>query len=268
MENGCPPVQFVKLGGSLITEKARAYTPRRRVVARLAQEVRASLDARPDLRLLLGHGSGSFGHWAARPYGTRAGVTTSAEWRGFADVAAAAARLNRIVTDAFLDAGVPVLSLQPSASARCRDGELVHLSTEPIRRALEHGLVPLVYGDVAMDDVRGGTIASTEDLFVYLSPVLRPARILLLGRVSGVLDKNRDVIPRITPANHARWCDVLSDSGAVDVTGGMADKVARMVELVELHPETSVRILTGSEPGLLPRALLGEGGGAGTMICR
>lgn len=259
-------LQFVKLGGSLITDKNRAYTARHKTIRRLAEEVRQSLDAEPDLRLLLGHGSGSFGHWAAEPYGTRKGVTTPREWRGYAEVAAAAAQLNRVVTDAFLEVGVPVLSVQPSASARCRDGGLVSLDTRPIREALVHGLVPLVYGDVALDEVRGGTIASTEDLFVYLTDELRPDRILLLSRVSGVLDASDEVIPQITPASLPRLREMLSGSEAVDVTGGMADKVERMVELVARHPRTTVRILTGTKAGLLTRCLVDKEIEAGTLI--
>jgi isopentenyl phosphate kinase len=259
-------LQFVKFGGSLITDKTEAYIARLEVIARLAEEVRAALDADSGLRLLIGHGSGSFGHWAAEPYGTREGVTTAKEWRGYARVAAAAARLNRLVVDAFLAAGVPVLGLQPSASARCHDGQVTHLDTRPIRAALAQHLVPLVYGDVALDDVRGGTIASTEDLFVYLADELRPRRILLLGRVPGVLNRAGRVIGQVTPADLPDVREVLSGSGGVDVTGGMADKVARMVDLVGRHVETTVQIITGMEPGLLTRALLDDAPDAGTRI--
>jgi len=257
---------FLKLGGSLITDKTQAYTTRREAIARLAYEVRQAIDEAPDLRLLIGHGSGSFGHWAARPYGTRQGVHIATQWHGYAEVAAAAARLNRIVTDRFLDAGVPVLSLQPSASARCDDGVLKHLDTRPIRAALDQGLVPLVYGDVALDAARGGTIISTEDIFLYLADELRPARILLLGEVPGVLDHDDALIPHITPADLPALRAVLSGSGGVDVTGGMADKVTRMVELVQRQPETSVHILSGAEPGLLVRALLDAALRVGTRI--
>ncbi|MGD9030924.1 MAG: isopentenyl phosphate kinase [Anaerolineae bacterium] len=259
-------LQFVKLGGSLITDKREAYTARVGVIARLAEEVRAALDSNPELRLLIGHGSGSFGHWAAEPYGTREGVNTLAEWRGYAHVAAAAARLNRLVVDGFLTAGVPVLSLQPSASARCHEGRVVHLETRPIHAALAQRLVPFVYGDVALDDVRGGTIASTEDLFVYLADELRPKRVLLLGRVPGVLDVAGELISHITPADLPRLSKALAGSPGVDVTGGMADKVARVVGLVARHTETSVQIMTGMEPGLLTRALLDETLQVGTRI--
>ncbi len=259
-------IVFLKLGGSLITDKTRAYTARRDNLIRLAGEVRHARDAIPDLKLLVGHGSGSFGHWAARPYGTRQGVRTPTQWRGYAEVAAAAARLNRIVTDAFLEAGVPVLSVQPSASARCHDYTLEYMDTRPIHTALAQGLVPLIYGDVALDDVHGGTIISTEDIFCYLADELRPARILLLGETEGVLDAEGNVIPRIAPADLFILQETLGGSTGVDVTGGMADKVARMVDLVQRHPETEVRILAGGAAGLLTRVLLDDRLPAGTRI--
>jgi isopentenyl phosphate kinase len=257
---------FLKLGGSLITDKTRAYTARREIIARLANEVRQALDTAPAMKLLIGHGSGSFGHWAAKPYCTRQGVRTLAQWRGYAKVAAAAASLNRIVTDAFLEAGVPTLSVQPSASARCRDGVLEQLDTRPIHTALAQGLVPLVHGDVALDDVRGGTIISTEDIFFYLAGELHPSRILLLSEVDGVLGPNGKVIPRITPPDLPTLRKTLTGSQGVDVTGGMEDKVTRMIKLVQQHPQMRVHILTGAEPGLLTRALLDATLCAGTQI--
>jgi len=259
-------VVFLKLGGSLITDKTRPYTPRPATIARLAGEVRQALNAAGWLRLLIGHGSGSFGHWAAHSHGTRQGVRTPDQWRGYAEVAAAAARLNRIVTDAFLEAGVPVFSVQPSASARCHDGTLQALDTFPIHTALAQGLVPLVYGDVALDDVRGGTIISTEDIFLYLADELQPTHVLLLGAVPGVLGPGGAIIPRITPADLPTLGSTLAGSAGVDVTGGMADKVACMLALVQRHPATSAHILTGTEPGLLARALLDPSLPSGTRI--
>jgi len=257
---------FLKLGGSLITDKSQAYTARHQVIARLADEVHQALDTAPNLKLLIGHGSGSFGHWAARPYGTRQGVQTAEQWRGYAEVAATAARLNRIVTDAFLDADVPVLSIQPSASTRCQDGLLTYMDTQAIRAALRHDLVPLIYGDVAIDEARGGTITSTEDLFLYLAEELQPNRVLLFSNVPGVLDDQGAIIPRITPNTPSSLRETLSGSAGVDVTGGMADKVTRMLGLVQRNPDTIVHILTGAEQGLLTRALLAPEVPVGTRI--
>ena len=259
-------IVFLKLGGSLITDKSRAYTPRQPVIRRLACEVRQALDSVPSLGLLIGHGSGSFGHWAAKPYGTRQGVQTPTQWYGYARVSASAARLNRIVTDIFLAADVPVLSLQPSASARCSGYTLEHLDTYPIQAALTHGLIPLVHGDVALDDVHGGTIISTEDVFLFLADELCPTRILLLGEVPGVLDPLGNIVSSITPNTLPSLRTALAGSASVDVTGGMVDKVTLMVELVQRHCHTTVHILTGTEPGLLSRVLAQPALRVGTLI--
>jgi isopentenyl phosphate kinase len=244
----------------LITDKTRAETPHREVIARLANEVRQVRRARPDIRLVLGHGSGSFGHWHAKKYGTRDGVRGRDAWIGFARVAASAARLNGIVVDILLSSGVPVLGVRPSASARCRDGMLLELNTALIHRALEEGLVPLVHGDVALDEVRGGTIISTEEILVFLADEMGPSRILLVGGTPGVLsgavsDGGGGVVPLITPGTIEAVAYSLGESHAPDVTGGMMSKVQQMLDLVRRRPDLVVHILSGHEPGLLVRAL-------------
>jgi isopentenyl phosphate kinase len=257
---------FLKLGGSLITDKAREATPRPERLRRLATEVRTALDARPEMALLIGHGSGSFGHFVGRRHSTRAGVHNTQGWTGYALVSAAAARLNRLVADAFLEAGVPVLSLQPSASAVCADGQLQSMSLRAIETALAQGLLPLVYGDVALDNARGGTIVSTEEIFLYLAPILRPERILLAGEVLGVLGPAGDLIPHLRPNQLDSLPAQLGDSYGVDVTGGMLSKVIAMLELVAAQPTVTVRIFSGKQAGTLVRALADPDYAVGTLL--
>jgi isopentenyl phosphate kinase len=256
---------FLKLGGSLLTDKERPRAARLDVIARLMAEVAAARAARPGLRLVLGHGSGSFGHVEARRYGTRHGVATGAQWRGFAEVQRVAGLLNRLVHDAAWDAGLPVLNLPPSASAVCHDGVLASLALAPVEAALAHGLIPLVFGDVALDEARGGTIISTEDIFAYLAAALRPERLLLAGIEPGVLTRwpGGDVVPAIAPGEAL---DAVGGSHGHDVTGGMASKVRGMQALAAALPGLEIRIFSGEPPGAVERVLLGEG--LGTMIVK
>ena len=53
---------FLKLGGSLITDKRVENSFRESVAARVAAEVNSALQQDETLQLLIGHGSGSFGH--------------------------------------------------------------------------------------------------------------------------------------------------------------------------------------------------------------
>ena len=70
---------FLKLGGSLLTDKTSEETLRPDVLDRLASEICQALALDRCIPLLLGHGSGSFGHVAAAKHGTRKGVSSAAE---------------------------------------------------------------------------------------------------------------------------------------------------------------------------------------------
>ena len=254
---------FLKLGGSLITDKLQPRTPRPSVLARLMDEIAAARAARPDLALVLGHGSGSFGHAEGTIYGTREGVHTVEEWQGFARVQAAAGLLNHVVMDAARAAGLPVVNFPPSASAICRDGALAVLAVAPIQNALVHGLVPVVFGDVAMDEIRGGTIVSTEDVFSFLAPRLEPSRLLLAGVEPGVRTHwpDGEILERVTSATPLSG---IAGSHAADVTGGMASKVQQSLELVQQVEGLEVCIFSGETPRAVQQALMGAN--VGTQI--
>lgn len=266
---------FLKLGGSLITDKTRPQALRADILARLAREIAEARDARPELRLLLGHGSGSFGHVLAQKHGTRLGVRTSEQWRGFAETARVAADLNRLVVDALWDAGVSAMRFQPSASAVVYEGRLRLMAAAPLEDAAVHGILPVVHGDVAFDPAQGGTILSTEEIFAFLAQQLAPARIILAGEVDGVLtvDPARgidgEVIPLITPGNLPEVEDVLGGSRGVDVTGGMAAKVHEMLALVRsVDGLSAVHIVSGLVPGLVRDVLIDADLRTGTRITR
>ncbi len=247
---------FIKIGGSLITNKQIEKSFHVERTRHIAGEIAGIRRALPDLQLLIGHGSGSFGHFAANRHGTIDGVHTPEQWRGFAEVATVASELNYLVAKEFHEAGIPVWRLQPSTSALCNDGQLIEMSVRPIHRALEQGLVPLVYGDVALDQERGGTIISTEQIMAYLVQHIALDLILLLGEVAGVLDQDGVVIPLITPANIEQYASTLGGSGGIDVTGGMSSKVSDMLSLVEQHTQTTIRIMDGRQPELLTKTIV------------
>lgn len=259
---------FLKLGGSLITDKTQDETLRGDVLNRLATEIQDALSSNPDLQLVLGHGSGSFGHVAANKYGTRLGVRSKVQWTGFAEVSSAATRLNAQVRESLLQEKVPVVSLQPSASVECQNGQIVKMSTKPVESAIEVGLVPIVYGDVAFDSVIGGTIISTEEIMSFLAVKLHPTWLLLAGETEGVLNEDGRLIPLITRDNVGQVQDQLGGSRGTDVTGGMAGKVYQMIDLVETVPNLSVLVFSGLKAGNVRERLLGNTEIAGTMIQR
>lgn len=250
---------FLKLGGSLITDKHQPRTPRTAIIQRIAVEIARAFQ--PEKPLLIGHGSGSFGHITANRYQTRQGVQTPDQWRGFAEVWQAARALNEILMDALITAGLPAVAFPPSAMVTTTGGSITAFHLAPIRSALEHGLIPVVQGDVAFDDLLGGTIVSTEQVFHHLALHLKPDRILLAGIEPGVwadFPACNHPLTEITPATYAPFRAHLQGSAAVDVTGGMAEKVNAMLQLCARLPELQTWIFSGESPDSITNALYGK----------
>lgn len=268
---------FLKLGGSLITDKDKPYTPRLDKLKELAEEIASSWTS--ERQLVLGHGSGSFGHAAAKQYGTRKGLPLSLPqrsanvgeaaqspeeqnyWKGFAEVWFQASQLNRSVMEALRAAGLPAIALAPVAAVTSRDVRVMRWDLSPLRSALKAGLLPVIYGDVIFDEARGGTILSTEDLFAHLTRELRPNRILLAGLEAGVWEDfpaRTRLAHRISLRSYETMRAGIGQSASVDVTGGMAAKVGQMFDLIREVPALTALIFSAEERGNLSRALARE----------
>lgn len=248
----------------MITDKLTPRTPRLDVLDRLAGEIQAGLAENPGLKILLGHGSGSYGHYSGSLHRTREGVSTPEDWAGFSEVWSDAADLNRLVMSALRKAGLPAVAFPPSASIRTRRRTIISWELSQIRSALRSGLVPVVYGDVVFDQDLGGTILSTEELFIHLAAALRPGRILLAGQDPGVWRDFPDcahLYEEITPADKEGLSGKINQSEAPDVTGGMGEKVNQMLDLISGLPELEALIFSGLEAGQIQRALAGDSPG-------
>lgn len=252
---------FLKLGGSLITNKEVAFSACVDVIERLAEEIKQALDMKPDLHIILGHGSGSFGHTAADRYKTHLGVTSASEWEGFIEVARQADRLHRIVMDILWDKGLNAISFPPSATAHSHAHQEMDMEVRPIAFALEHNLLPVVFGDVAFDTQIGGTILSTEDVLKKLCQHFPIQRILEAGKEVGVWkskDDPEDIFTKLTPQTYQKHIANIGASGATDVTGGMRAKVETLFEIMQNKPDMEALIFSGLEKENVQQALLGK----------
>lgn len=279
------PITLIKWGGSLITDKSRPETDRPEVLQRLARELARALEERAELagRLVLGHGSGSFGHVAAARYRVHRGrlpthrgemgdasgeqpPSREEQLLGVSITQRRAAELHRRVLEALAEGGVATFSIAPSSALVTRAGEPVAFEVEPLVRALEAGLLPVTYGDVVMDRHQGFAICSTEGVFAALVEELAQGkgarsaggelpvgRILWLGETAGVWGEEGETLPQITPATAGEILESVGGSAGTDVTGGMLHRVESAVELARRG--VSSFIGDGREEGLLTRLL-------------
>ena len=265
---------FLKLGGSLITDKTQPYTVRLDKLTTLSKEIRSALSETPNLHLVLGHGSGSFGHYAVKEHLApirlppnplnMGGVSRRGEggyWRGFSEVWYRASQLNRYVIEALHEAGISAMAIQPSACIVSKNGAIENWDLSALESALNAGIVPIIYGDMVFDSVKGGTVLSTENLMFYLAHRLKPQRILLAGIEAAVwadFPARQQRVEKVTPSSYQELANKVRGSHGVDVTGGMKSKVEEMLSLVEQIPNLNVQIFSGEESGNVKRTLNGE----------
>lgn len=257
---------FVKLGGGLITNKKKPYTPNLKIITDLSNEI-AKAQKKDNFSLLIGHGSGSFGHTSAKKYRTKEGFIRKNSKYGFCVVHKDALWLNRIVVDKLLKAGISAFSISPS-SCFVQEKSKINIWIEPIKKIIEFDIVPVIYGDVIVDTQRGCRIFSTEKLFYILASRLKPKRVIIVDKVKGVytddplINKKAKFIPKITKNNWQIIKKYLGKSDGIDVTGGMIHKVKEGIKIARKNIE--VLIINGKKKGNLKKALLGAK--PGTLI--
>ncbi|MGC8547699.1 MAG: isopentenyl phosphate kinase, partial [Candidatus Micrarchaeia archaeon] len=250
---------FIKLGGSVITDTNKPYTANISRIRSILGKIKEA-QAKGRMKVLIGHGGGSFPHIPAHKYKVNDGLVHKFSWKGASITHYIAEELNRIVVNEGLKLGLKVFSFVPSSFALWHDGLPQSGYAENIKEALNRGFVPVVYGDAVFDSRKGVTIASTENVFSFLSRWIRPSRIILATDVDGVFDKdpksNKDakLIKVIDSTNIDKVLNGASGSHKIDVTGGMASKLATLYQIVKQNDSMGI-IVNGLKSQALAMAL-------------
>jgi len=248
---------LIKLGGSLITDKGKEFTAKPEVIVRLAQEILQSVPKFSG-KIIIAHGSGSFGHTAAAKYNIRAGLVSPDSYEGLPIVADAAIQINRIVMQHFLASRLPAVSFSPASFILAHNGRPKKMHLAPIFFALEKNFLPVMYGDIVFDTHRGISIYSAETTLNILANKARhlfdDISVIYCGDTDGVYDQTGKTIPVVTKKSFVRQSKFITGSKNTDVTGGMLHKVKESLELAKKGIPTL--IINGNRPGELKKAIL------------
>lgn len=231
------PILLIKLGGSSITDKRIPYKVREAVIRRLAKEIKK---AGNKYSLIISHGSGSFGHTSASKYGGKKGYKSLI---GIATVSADAARLNQIVTDIFVEEGLPAVSLSPMSMILAENGNLINHFFVVIEETLKQELIPIVYGDVIWDKKWKSTIFSGERILNLLASYFTRRsffidRVIQVGETEGVVNDKGETVSKIDMKNWKEVRKNIFDTKALDVTGGIPHKIEEALGLARKGIET------------------------------
>lgn len=256
---------LIKLGGSVITDKSKAFTASKENIARLAKEIKESRK-HFEGKIIVGHGGGSFAHIPAHKYQTKRGLINKNSLFGMAVTEDAARQLNMIVVKKFLEQKLPTFAFSPASFLISDASSYKKSYLDPIKKALEIGAIPVIYGDVILDLKTGCTIFSTETVLSILVKEMRreyKIRMIYCTDVDGVYDENGKTIEMITSKNFGQLKRSILGAKGVDVTGGMLHKVEESLSLAKKGIFSL--IINGTKSGELYNALVGKSHG-GTEI--
>jgi len=249
----------LKLGGSVITRKERPLTPNLGAIRRLASEI-SSAEAAP---LVVVHGGGSFGHPLAKRYAIKEGYKgKGSQAFGFAETHQAMVTLNKLVVDALIHKNAPAVAVSPSSCIVTKSGRIHTMLEEPLKKLLQTGFVPVLYGDAVLDSDLGFTILSGDQLTAYLAMSLNAERIVVGIDVDGLYtadpktDSSARLISHVTLKELKNMQQQIEEAKVTDVTGGMLGKIEELIPPIEKG--IAALIVNAAKPKNVYKALKGE----------
>ena len=236
---------ILKIGGSILTNKDAVSEVDTKSLKRIASEIKSSLD-NSFKELIIVHGAGSFGHPPAKKYkiGEKFDESEYPQKRiGFCETQNAVKKLNMYICEAFIEEGLPVVAIPASSFMRATNKRITDGNLDSFKRYLEKGFIPVIYGDVVLDDELEICVISGDQLIQYLAKNLNPDMVVLGTDVDGVYNKNpktHDDAIFFDKFSSLDDLDTLEGTTNVDVTGGMVGKIKELLYLADLGIESKI----------------------------
>ena len=236
---------ILKIGGSILTNKNAVSEVDTKSLKRIASEIKSSLD-NSFKELIIVHGAGSFGHPPAKKYkiGEKFDHSEYPQKRiGFCETQNAVKKLNMYICEAFIEEGLPVVAIPASSFMRATNKRITDGNLDSFKRYLEKGFIPVIYGDVVLDDELEICVISGDQLIQYLAKNLNPDMVVLGTDVDGVYNKNpktHDDAIFFDKFSSLDDLDTLEGTTNVDVTGGMVGKIKELLYLADLGIESKI----------------------------
>ena len=237
---------ILKIGGSILTNKDDfECSINSDNLKRIASEIKSSI-VNSNKKLIIVHGAGSFGHPPAMKYKIGEAFDESefpVKRIGFCKTQNAVKKLNMLICETFISEGLPVVA-QPASAIMTADSKRInHANLEIFRKYLSKGFIPVIYGDVVLDDENEICVISGDQIIQYLAVNLNPSRVILGTDVDGVYNKNpkiHDDAIFYDKFTSIEDLDAFDGTTNVDVTGGMIGKIKELLYLADLGIESKI----------------------------
>jgi len=147
------------------------------------------------------------------------------------------------ICEAFIAEGLPVIAVPASAFVTATNKRITDGNLDVFKNYLKKGFIPVIYGDVVLDNELEFCVISGDQLIQYLAKNLTPNQVILGTDVDGVYNKNpktHDDAVFFDKFTSLEDLDTLEGTTNVDVTGGMVGKIKELLYLADLGIESKI----------------------------
>lgn len=247
---------IIKIGGSVITYKNKIGTIKRKRLEQIADELKSYLE-KTNEKLIVIHGAGSFGHPLAKKYNI-SDPRSIKSTLGVGLTHASMHRLSLMLCDAFLKRGLPVYPISSGSVLMQKGGRISFFKVDLIHNLLKKDIIPVLHGDVVIDEDTQFSICSGDQIVTYISNKLPTRRVFFLTDVEGVFtedpksNQNATLIRSLKKREMSKL-RFSTKNTQIDVTGLMEGKLREVAKV-----KVPVLIFNGNKEGNLLRALRGD----------
>jgi len=204
---------LIKLGGSIITNKEKPFSPRRKTIDNVIRSLKKIHEP-----MVVVHGGGSFGHYWSVKFDMHT-KPAKYDMKGISAVKNSMVELNKIILQSFFNNKLNPYSLPPTDFVSGNKPILKKI--KEIKKIAQSNLIPITYGDALWYGEKKSYILSGDVIMTMIAKVLRPRLSIFVLNVDGLYSdiKKKKLIYEIKDEQP------FFSKPTTDVTGGMKRKV-------------------------------------------
>ena len=232
---------LIKLGGSIITNKEKALSPRKKTIENIVKNLK-----KIDESIIIVHGGGSYGHYWSVKYDMHT-KERKYDLRGVSIVKNSMIELNKIILDSMIKNRLSPYCLPPTDFMT--GDKPIAKKVKEIEKIAKSGMIPVTFGDALWYGQNKTYILSGDKIMTHLAKILKPKLTIFALNEDGLYSdlKSKKLIEEL------KGEQPLISENKMDVTGGMTRKVEEATKIAKTG--LKVFFVNGNKPERIVKAV-------------
>lgn len=232
---------LIKLGGSIITNKEKALSPRRKTIENIVKNLK-----KIDEPIIIVHGGGSYGHYWSVKYDMHT-KERRYDLRGISIVKNSMIELDKIILDSMIKNRLSPYCLPPTDFMT--GNRPIAKKVKEIEKIAKSGMIPVTFGDALWYGQNKTYILSGDKIMTHLAKILKPKLTVFALNEDGLYSdlKSKKLIEELKGERP------LISENKMDVTGGMTRKMEEATKIARTG--LKVFFVNGNKPERIVKAV-------------